>query len=331
MNGIVSNKGNRVLYLDICKALAIFFVILGDVAILYDERGIYTPLSTFLHSFHTAFFMFISGYFFSKALKKDIKTLIMVNSRRLLIPYVSWSIICLFLVTIPYNGIENYSTTITHFLKGGILHEYWYIKCLFAYLFVTYLFVKIVKNELAGCLISFLFFTFMPSVFNTALFIPYFIAGHLCKSIINKGVSWRLVGILLLIVVVLYFYWDPSYNYNTGQSMSFVPYIVRTSIGCFTSLLLILLLKKIIIGKAKFSHILGDIGTYTLGIYCCREIFYSGYIAIILKNYNLGNSNAFYIVMSCVVLFMSYSLCLAINKNKVMSFLLLGNKLNMTK
>lgn len=322
----MNDNKKRLQYLDVCKALAIFLVILGDVAILYDERGINTPLSTSVHSFHTALFMFVSGIFFNNALKKAPKRIIFDNVRHLLLPYLSWSIICLFLVHIPNSGLEKSTSTILHFLKGGIFHEYWYLKCLFAYLVVTYFLVKIFKNVFAGCLVSYIIFTFTPSVFNTALFVPYFIAGHYCKELVNKFDKWPYIGGLFAVIIVLYVCWEPDYNYNISQSMAIVPYVVRTSIGCTVSLFIVLLFKKIVSDKNVFVQHIGRLGTYTLGIYCCREIFYSGFAAIILKKIGLGNSNLDYVVLSCIVLLFSYCLCLAIDKVQILSFLLLGNK-----
>lgn len=318
---------NRIAYLDIGKALAIFLVILGDVAILYDDRGVYTPLSTFVHSFHTAFFMFISGYFFCNALKKEKKEIVLKNIRHLLLPYISWSVICLFLVTIPNHGVDNYVLTIKEFVFGGFLRNYWYIKCLFLYLITTYFLIKLLKNTFAGFVASYLLFTLLPSVFNTSFFIPYFVAGYYSKRLLNEYCSWKWIAFSFVLIIVIYCFWDPDYNYNIGESMFFVPYVVRTCIGCTVSVFLAMLLKKVIYKNGTILDGIAQLGTYTLGIYCCREIFYSGYVGIYLNNLGLGNSMVYQILVTLFALSFSYILCRIIDKIPILSFFFLGTAL----
>lgn len=67
---------NRIAYLDIAKALAIFLVVWGHVIVFNNTASYEDRIAKAIYSFHTAFFMFLSGYFFSYALRKDVKTLI---------------------------------------------------------------------------------------------------------------------------------------------------------------------------------------------------------------------------------------------------------------
>ena len=55
---------NRIAYLDIAKALAIFLVVWGHVIVFNNTASYEDRIAKAIYSFHTAFFMFLSGYFF---------------------------------------------------------------------------------------------------------------------------------------------------------------------------------------------------------------------------------------------------------------------------
>lgn len=315
---------DRVLYYDVAKAIAIFCVIIGDVYILHDSRGLLAPVSTFVHTFHTALFMFISGVFFKKALEKEWKIVFTGKVRQLVIPYFMWSIILLFFVKIPSNGLTNVDITIEDYLKGGFLRNYWYLKALFLYIIVTFLLVKILKNDIAGCIVSFLLFTFAPSVFNTALFIPYFISGYFYGKYIEKIKHWRWLLVLVIIAVLLYRIWIPEYNYNIGESMELKPYLIRTLIGVVDSILILTTLRILCKSGGVFIP-LSAVGKYTLGMYCCNCMFYEGWGKLLLDSINIPSSVKC-ILVTIITFILSYLLCNFFDKNKYTSLLFLGNK-----
>ena len=314
----------RVLYYDVAKALAILCVIIGDVYIIHDPRGVLTPISTFVHTFHTALFMFISGVFFKKALEKDWKTVFTGKTRQLVIPYLAWSTVLLFMVSIPAHGFENIFTTIEDYIKGGFLRNYWYLKSLFLFIIVTYVFVKVFRNDFLGSIASFVLFTFAPSVFNTALFIPYFIAGYFYGKYIEKINHWGWSLSLVIIAVALYWVWIPDYNYNIGESMEFKPYIIRTSIGIVDSIIILTALRLICKSGGVFFT-LSDVGKYTLGMYCCNCMFYEGWGKILLDSINIPSSIKC-ISVTFIAFILSFLLCKFFDKNKYTSLLFLGNK-----
>jgi fucose 4-O-acetylase-like acetyltransferase len=315
----------RVLYYDVAKALAIFFVIIGDVYIVHDPRGLLAPVSTFVHTFHTALFMFISGVFFKKALEKEWKAVFTGKVRQLVIPYLAWSAVLLFLVIIPAHGLDNILTTIEDYIKGGFLRNYWYLKSLFLFIIVTYVLVKVFRNDNIGCIASFVLFTFAPSVFNTALFIPYFVAGYFYGKYIEKINHWGWSLLLVIIAVALYWAWMPVYNYNIGESMDFKPYIIRTSIGIVDSILILTALRILCKSGGVFIP-LSAIGKYTLGMYCCNCMFYEGWGKIFLDSINVPNSVKC-ILVSVITFILSFLLCKLFDRNKYTSLLFLGNKL----
>lgn len=324
---------DRVLYYDVAKALAIFCVIIGDVYCVHAPAGKFAPVSTFVHTFHTSLFMFISGVFFKKALEKDIKTIVIGKIRQLLIPYLSWSVILLFVVNIPSDGIDNISTTIGEFLRGGALKNYWYLKALFVYVVVTYCLIKFLNNDIIGCIAAFLLFTFAPSIFYSALFIPYFISGFLYGKYMHKIRCWKWILLLIIPVIVIYLLWIPEYNYNIGESLSIKPYLIRTTIGILDSVIVLTIL-RIFSNGASWLKSISVIGQYTLGMYCCNCLFYEGlaekFLTNVMVQYAQYNNEAC-VIISILTFLMSYLLCRLFAWNKYTSLLFLGNKLNRTK
>lgn len=321
---------NRIVYLDLAKALAIFLVVWGHIIVCHDSEQYADKVAQCIYSFHTAFFMYLSGFFFSFSLKKSPKKLVLEKSRQLLVPYFSWSVVMLLLINIPEGGLPNAISTVKDFVLGGWLKNYWYLKALFLYIVVTYFLVKLTRNEFIGCGLSWILFTVLPNFSFSVIFIPFFIVGHLTKPLIEKSDSWIIIIGLAIVDVILYCFWSPAYNY-TALNMSLVPYIIRTGIGCITSMLIILLLKKVFnaytTNGSRFVSFIAYIGTITLGIYCCHELFYSSVLWGWLQDVIPFNYFVF-IIWAVIALLASTLLIRVILKNKWTALLFMGKKLD---
>lgn len=319
---------NRILYLDVAKSLAMLLVVFGHVIVDYDTRGYAAPCALAIYSFHTAFFMFMSGWFFSNALKKQYKTLIVEKSRQLLLPYFSWSIIMLIFLQIPEYGFDVFGS-MSDFIKGGWLRNYWYLKLLFLYIILTYFSIKITRIKWIGCIVSFLLFTFLPNFSFSCVFIPFFLAAYLGRSFIDKHDGWRWIIGYALVAFVLYMFWKPSYSY-TSVNMQFLPWLVRTLIGIDISCLLLLLLKKIFLfapEKWKITQLLRYTGTITLGIYVSHFLFYKPVLWGWLINLLPSDHVLIYLIWAVVTFVLTTLLVTLIGKNRYLAFVFLGKKL----
>lgn len=322
-------ENRRILYFDIAKALAIYLVVLGHVIVLYDSRAYASPFAQYIYSFHTALFMFLSGIFFSNALRKDFVTLMREKSRQLLLPYISWSLVLLLVIEIPRNGFDQSLETIKNYVLGGAFRYFWYIKVLFLYIVTTYIFIKMAQRKWIGLLASLALFILLPGFSFSNIFIPFFLTGYLSRDFIESAKGWWPIGVLAIIDVVLYSLWQPSYNYSVD--MSIVSYVVRTAIGIVTSLLIILVIKKIcsLIGDCKQIRNIAYIGTITLGIYVSHEFFYSDVIWGWMFNYLPSDNGAVYAGWAIVVTICSSLLVKAVSGNSYLSFVFLGKKLDL--
>lgn len=84
---------NRVKWIDACKGLGIILVLLGYAPIS-------RPLADYIFSFHMPLFFFISGYLLNVNKEKRIIEFIILKIRTLLIPYVSFSLISIILMSL---------------------------------------------------------------------------------------------------------------------------------------------------------------------------------------------------------------------------------------
>lgn len=318
----------RIVYLDVAKALAMFLVVLGHITVWYDTRGYNAPTALFLYSFHSALFMFLSGCFFNSCLRKDFKTLLIEKSRQLLIPYLAWLIILLVFVDIPASGFDV-SGCLIGFLRGGVLRGNWYIKLLFVYIVVSYVFIKLFKNKWLGCAASYIVFTFLPDFSFSRMFIPFFLAGFLGRQLIERLDHWGWIVGLAVVDFVLSLCWHEGYNY-TNMNMSIVPYMVRTLIGIVSSILIILSFKHIITPKNEGYTIIKGIsysGSITLGIYLCHVLFARKDIWGWLIGFFQKDCFWVYFIFAIVVYIVTSITIWLVGKNKYLSFFLLGTSM----
>lgn len=84
---------NRIIFLDIAKAICIILVVVGHY--MPDNSPMwYVMLNKVIYTFHMPLFMFVSGYVYI-ATKKDISygSFLMKKVKRLMIPYFTTSVI----------------------------------------------------------------------------------------------------------------------------------------------------------------------------------------------------------------------------------------------
>lgn len=130
--------GTRIQWLDVCKGILIFFIILDHSYPPELYRRIYTP-------FFLTMFFFVSGYTFST--KSTFREFVTNKGRRLLIPFLvlGLSKILIYYVTEGGRLIER--------LKGFVLQincqydEMWFLSCLFTSSLLFYLIVTLCRRQ----------------------------------------------------------------------------------------------------------------------------------------------------------------------------------------
>ena len=142
----------RVEYLDMLKAFAIFSVVLGH-ALQYlawpDFWG--RKAWMFIYAYHMPLFMFICGLFFKSALKHDFLTmtrrkLVQLGAPTLLAIGVQWLFCCLIPNELAPDHLNMNFTRLMYLL--------WFLKDLFLYYVILYLFVRLLHSYFAAALVA---------------------------------------------------------------------------------------------------------------------------------------------------------------------------------
>lgn len=119
---------NRKLYIDLCKAYAICFMIWG-------HSGIPENVAIYMHSFHMPIFFFISGMLFNKKSYRTFRSFFIRKFKGLIVPYIIFGIINAFICYIIYDKykfIEQLKAIFTTpAINLEIANALWFLPCIF--------------------------------------------------------------------------------------------------------------------------------------------------------------------------------------------------------
>lgn len=133
----MSDKG-RIIYLDILRVLACFFVIIVHVSAyllsIYPVQSFNFQVNNFYNTISIAaptVFLMLSGAIFLNPRLKDIslKKLWGKYILRMVVSYVFWSYLFTFIIWFPYYtwNLETIGLFIKEFFKSGPMYHMWYI------------------------------------------------------------------------------------------------------------------------------------------------------------------------------------------------------------
>lgn len=122
----------RIHYFDLAKGIGIILVVLGHL------EFISMPLRYFIVSFHMPMFFIISGMLVqvTSEEKKDMKNIIRRKFSRMMIPYISFSILYFFIEIIYFKltGLGSYETIFDNLYQSFCLHGVsvlWFLPAIF--------------------------------------------------------------------------------------------------------------------------------------------------------------------------------------------------------
>lgn len=324
---------NRIKYIDISKAFAIIFIVLGH-ALVHSENC--KLIFKFLYSFHVVLFFILSGMTF--VIKEPFLPFFKKKFKIIMIPYFIWAILFL----IPYllfgSDVSNKLSTNSSFdlktLLINILYgngnnsnlkqnsSLWFLPALFSmeifYYFVIALNNKYKKLNIVTLLLSLLIGyisvnylkIILPFGINTVLNIGiFFFIGYLIK---NKDFK-KSFNILLFIIGLFAFYYNSSIvaciDYKYGNfTLAFLS-------GFCLSILVINISKTI-----KSNKFLEYIGKNTLGILIFHKLIILVFqtklssISMLLKNSNLIIEFTLSIIITFISIIISLFICSILKK-----------------
>lgn len=337
----------RIYYIDFLKLLAIFIVIWGH-SIQYMSSDVFwgNPMCEFIYSFHMPLFMVLSGFFFYSSLKLNRIEFIKRKSRQLILPLFAWSI-ALELVSLIYNlyvgkPINNHE--IYNSLSLNLGESLWFLKSLFCCYVVAYSAIKVLKIDWLACVASILFFMIFPNLFHMRFMLPFFWLGIFIKKyffVLEKHNKPILIVSFFLFVIsqlfwkgeyMIYFCKIPAIfefkadTYNFSMSIA----LFRFCIGATGSVFFLLFIRYVYLHAKIYFDKISVYGGYTLGIYIIQAYFFglsSNYIILPKMNILFYNFiiTPFVSIVLLIICILGVKL---IEKNKITSFLFLGNEFN---
>lgn len=328
---------DRLLYIDLLKAFAIFCVVWGhSIQYLSNNSSFFEDtIFKFIYSFHMPLFMTISGYFFTSSIKLSPSHLIKKKFYQLLVPCISWTT----LYTIVRLNYSNYF--------NKLIVDFWYLKSLFICYLIAYLSIKLFKKSWIAYPISILLILCTPPIankYNIHTMYPFFCLGALIYQ--NQSTLFRyqklLISISSICFILLLLFWKGEYTMYTSPfypiqyhplTFNFTKVGIATYrffIGLSGTIFFFLIFKKLSanFSNNKWIYTLANVGKYTMGIYIVQFYLIESYRSIPFltgANHLLFNI-LFAPLISCFVIVFSIFIIKLIQRNKTLSFLFLGIK-----
>lgn len=314
----MTKLNNRLSFIDIAKAFAIIFIVLGHSVAYSDHCSL---VFKYLYSFHIFLFFFLSGYTFST--NKKFTEFIKTKFTRIMVPYYFWAIAFL----VPYvifgtNIGASLDKAIKFNLKDTLLNIFyasgtgleqnrplWFLPALFTTVCIYYWLIKLTNKQkshffiLLGItiVISFITYRFLPLLLpmciNHCLIIgPVFYIGYLFNKFNLKEYVFKHFYYIIIMTILgtTCSFLNTLISY---RALKFGSLILAFSSGLLLSIPVIYLAFKI-----NKNKLLEYIGKNTMGILIFHKII------IVLFQSKLGivsnlmkNSNIFIELLICIL------------------------------
>ena len=334
--------GKRIKYLDLIKFFAIYCVILGHLIQYTGADPWNNTIWKLIYSFHVPLFMIMSGYFFSSSLKLSFGEFIKKKAVQLILPAFVWYIILCVLNSCVYSFI-NKELTLKYDLHG-LLNSFWFLKSLFCCYVITYLFIKLIRNEVLACLLSCIVLCVIPfgDFAATNFLLPFFWAGFFFQKyrLEIESKAFSLWYICLGLFLSSFVFWSGEYTIYKSpiELLSFNPLhfalnpflvmLYRFFIGLVGSMFFILSIQ--LFHEKYENNVIVDkfceIGTQTLGVYLIQTIVFEVFFFALELSFDTFTVNVFSPLLAFFILVFCLLVIKVIKKSRYSRLLLLGTK-----
>lgn len=320
----------RIQSLDILKFLAMFLVLWGH-AIQYFSSNVANADVVYrvIYSFHMPLFMMVAGYFASSSLKGDFITLIKKKGAQLLLPVLSWAVLCVVVGLLISSG-----NSITHELN----RLFWFLKSLFVCYLLFYVSIKTLNNNklklisvgFSLIISQFIVFGQLPTLY------PAFILGYIIsqnRTEFNRRMNFIIIislsfWISFLIMNELYFIPDNPLPFRFPMQKRLIEILGKLGGAVFFfSLVSFFFFNE---SNARFAVIISSWGQLTMGIYILQILqtfILERGLGSLLKFDDL-TLPIFDFVMTPLIALIIMTICVAlikqIQRNRYLSLFLLG-------
>ncbi len=271
-------NNNRLGYIDILKGIGILFVI-------FSHSGAEGWFMTHFGDFFVPLFFIASGFTYTYR-EQPFISVFLKRARRLLVPYLFFSVILLFLYkrfsVIDFLGIfysryclYPYQCEDNVFLMGGGNPPLWFLTSMLTAFVPFWLLLRYPKRVYI-LLTTYAIYTFactflpilLPWSLDTACLTGSFLyIGYLIRQYASVLLKKHVVGdVLILLTFVLACFLNGSDNLSVREyGHSFIAYIVNCVLG---TLFLLRLSKRL--EKTVFCGVLVKLGQHSLVIFCIQ-------------------------------------------------------------
>ena len=317
-------KQKRILYIDVLKLFTIYLVLWGHSIMHFQPDYKQSVIFQTIYAFHMPLFMMLSGYFAISSMSLAAKEFFVKKVRQLLLPCLSWGIICwIFISSGLIYGTFNleWETLFSGWL--GVVDNFWFLKSCFICYVLTWLCWRCGRYKLIAMGVIWILCT-MQGRFNLAMMFPSFLLGlYLRKDTrIEHWLSkyWYLPATIFFVILA----------YKLVVHIDY-PYIFRLLLGESGAVCSLVLFKRIIrkMPPTTLLEKTAEAGGQTLGVYILQAIF----LEFLMPNYISFESLSLWgieILMPILSLLALLSCLLVIGilrKSDIMAFLFLGREI----
>lgn len=311
-------SNERIIVWDLLKLFAIFLVVWGHcmqhlLQLPTNENSVFLWIS----SFHMPLFMCLAGLFAERTFKRPFKDYMLKRSRQLLLPWISWSLILLFVAFLlgEKMGAKD--------IGGLLFNALWFLKSLFVCGLLALIGFKPKGNRILWVVISVLL-SQIVIVWNVFTMYPCFLLGILCA----KKMKWlkqyskiiAIVSGIIFLVMSIIAANSPSFwmrdlgiramLFNGNMSISKSSHLLvsialvrytQVFMGCMGAVFFMTLFRCLFSNnKDILANKIARFGQFTLGIYVIQTLLVET-IMPYLYSVDLQYSSVFnWIIAPCI-------------------------------
>lgn len=328
-------ESNRQLWPDVLKGLLMVLVVVGHsiMSALQDDFWD-NHFFNLIMSFHMPAFMAISGYFAYLSIGGYFE-LVKKRARQLFLPWLSWTIVLLFLKT---------DQTLLEFVK--LSPPFWFLWVLFVISVIFYSLRELSKKSHIDELILFIAVSivllFFSVFFNIrylhfqliACHFTYFVIGYCIKrfeqTMPSKANSYILI---LCIWFFMGWFWNkhelPQWIAIESDRISSISLFIYQWITAFCAIVSIIGIGKVLITREnKILMILSCIGKKSLGIYTLHSFFVGPILMMLVDTWGVTLSLLATVALSILL---SIAVIDMTERSKLAAWMLYGKERKIVK
>lgn len=311
---------SRILYIDLLKTFAIYLVIWGHAIMHFQPDFEDSVCFNVIYAFHMPLFMMLSGYFAASSMKLGGAEFLSKKFRQLLLPCLSWGILCWLVVS---SGLieGEFNLEIKELFTGwlGLVDNFWFLKSCFICYVLAWVCKKARKYQYVAFACAWLLCS-MQGRFNLSMMFPSFVFGMMLRE--NTAIDqvlykYRWLVAALFLGVLIY-----RIGFDDNQ---YIVMLVLGLSGAYTCFTLFREGDKILM-QQRVPSVFIKIGEKTLGIYVLQAITLEYLMPKYVHIDYMPIMTIALILPLCSIslLFIYYGVCNIISKSRILASLMFG-------